>query len=129
MTLQLANGSQMGIRYSLPEDSYMLKMDIWQKDMDRVIPSSAVYWDFIWDQKMRRQEQGRMFEERNSALYYKFAGDDVEHLSESVTMKRKRLRALNGLGLKTSSSLLLLLPMENLTTEFLPLGLWKKIDI
>ena len=46
-----------------------------------------------------------------------------------VTMKRKRLRALNGLGLKTSSSLLLLLPMENLTTEFLPLGLWKKIDI
>lgn len=74
MTLTLANGSQLGIRYTLPEDSYMLKMDIWQKDMDRVIPASVVYWDFIWDQTMRRQEQGRMFEERNSALYYKFAG-------------------------------------------------------
>ena len=100
MTLQLANGSQMGIRYSLPEDSYMLKMDIWQKDMDRVIPSSAVYWDFIWDQKMRRQEQGRMFEERNSALYYKFAGDDVEHLSESGNDEEKATTSLKWIGFK-----------------------------
>ena len=100
MILQLANGSQMGIRYSLPEDSYMLKMDIWQKDMDRVIPSSAVYWDFIWDQKMRRQEQGRMFEERNSALYYKFAGDDVEHLSESGNDEEKATTSLKWIGFK-----------------------------
>ena len=96
MTLQLANG----IRYSVPEDSYMLKMDIWQKDMDRVIPSSAVYWDFIWDQKMRRQEQGRMFEERNSALYYKFAGDDVEHLSESGNDEEKATTSLKWIGFK-----------------------------
>lgn len=78
---------------------------------------------------MRRQEQGRMFEERNSALYYKFAGDDVEHLSESGNDEEKATTSLKWIGFKTSSSLLLLLPMENLTTEFLPLGLWKKTDI
>ena len=100
MTLTLANGSRLGIRYTLPEDSYMLKMDIWQKDMDRVIPASVVYWDFIWDQTMRRQEQGRMFEERNSALYYKFAGDDVEHLSESGNDDEKATTSLKWIGFK-----------------------------
>lgn len=100
MTLTLANGSRLGIRYTLPEDSYMLKMDIWQKDMDRVIPSSVVYWDFMWDQKMRRQEQGRMFEERNSALYYKYAGDDVEHLSESGRDEEKATTSLKWIGFK-----------------------------
>lgn len=100
MTLKLANGSLLGIRYTLPEDSYMLKMDIWQKDMDRVIPSSVVYWDFIWDQKMRRQEQGRMFEERNSALYYKFVGDDVEHLSESGSDDDRATTSLKWIGFK-----------------------------
>ena len=100
MTLKLANGSLLGIRYTLPEDSYMLKMDIWQKDMDKVIPASVVYWDFIWDQKMRRQEQGRMFEERNSALYYKFVGDDVEHLSESGSDDEKATTSLKWIGFK-----------------------------
>ena len=45
--------------------------------MDRVIPSSAVYWDFIWDQKMRRQEQGRMFEERNIDSHTLANGPDI----------------------------------------------------
>lgn len=39
--------------------------------------------DFTWDQKMRRLEAGRVFEERNSALYYMFPDGDVDNLSEN----------------------------------------------
>ncbi len=100
MTLNLANGSQLGIRYTLPEDSYMLKMDIWQKNMDQVIPASAVYWDFVWNQTLRRQEKGRMFEERNSALYYKYVGDDVENLSEAGDDEEKVTTGVKWIGFK-----------------------------
>ena len=41
-----------------------------------------------------------MFEERNSALYYKFAGDDVEHLSESGNDDEKATTSLKWIGFK-----------------------------
>ena len=41
-----------------------------------------------------------MFEERNSALYYKFTGDDVEHLSESGNDEEKATTSLKWIGSK-----------------------------
>ena len=38
---------------------------------------------FNWQQKMVRNEKGRMFEERNSAIYYKFSKGDVDNLNEN----------------------------------------------
>ena len=61
----------------------MVKMDIHQKGMDKILPLNTTNLDMYWEQTMRRQEKGRMFEERNSALYYKFVGSDVDNLSES----------------------------------------------
>lgn len=83
MTLNLASGTDFGIRYTLAPESYVVKMDIVQNGMQSIIPSSVVSMDFLWNQKMIRQEEGRMFEERNSAIYYKYAGGDVENLKET----------------------------------------------
>lgn len=83
MGLDLGDGATWGIRYTLPEDSYLVNVDIVQKGMQSVIPSSVATMDFAWHQKMRRLEAGRVFEERNSALYYMFADGDVDNLSEN----------------------------------------------
>ena len=83
MRLDFENGKFFEIAYTLAPESYMVKMDIRQKGMDKILPLNTTNLDMYWEQLMRRQEKGRMFEERNSALYYKFAGSDVDHLSES----------------------------------------------
>lgn len=85
MKLDLGAGAWWGIRYTLPEaDGYRVKMDIVQHAMQAagVIPVGVTTMEFNWHQKMARFERGRVYEQRNSALYYKEAGDDVEHLSE-----------------------------------------------
>lgn len=82
MQLDLGKGASWGIRYTLPADSYVVRMDIVQSGMQGIIPSNTATMDFYWHRKMRRHEEGRMFEERNSAIYYKYAGGSVENLNE-----------------------------------------------
>ncbi|WP_289770115.1 membrane protein insertase YidC [uncultured Duncaniella sp.] len=82
MMLDLGDGASWGIRYTLHPDSYLVGIDVVQSGMQAVIPSSVATMDFTWHQKMRRLEAGRVFEERNSALYYMFPDGDVDNLSE-----------------------------------------------
>lgn len=83
MKLDLGAGSWWGIRYTLGAGSYLVAMDVVQNGMSGsgIIPANVATMDLTWYQKMRRNEEGRMFEERNSAIYYKLLGDDVEDLS------------------------------------------------
>lgn len=83
MQLQLGDGAVWGIRYSLPSDGYLVSIDVVQSGMESIIPSSVASMDFTWHQKMRRNEAGRVFEERNSALYYMYTDGDVDNLRES----------------------------------------------
>ena len=86
-----AAGAEWGIRYTLAKDGYTVRMDIIQNGIQAVIPASTATMDFYWHQKMGRNELGRTFEERNSAIYYDYIGGDVDDLnandddSESVT--------------------------------------------
>lgn len=83
MRLDLGDGAMWGIKYTLPSDGYLVDIDIVQEGMQSIIPSSVATIDFSWHQKMRRNEAGRVFEERNSALYYMYLDGDVDNLSES----------------------------------------------
>ncbi|MDE6417951.1 MAG: membrane protein insertase YidC, partial [Duncaniella sp.] len=83
MMLNLGDGASWGLRYTLHPDSYLVDMDVVQSGMEAVIPTSVASMDMTWTQKMRRLEGGRVFEERNSALYYMFPDGDVKNLSES----------------------------------------------
>ena len=85
MTLDLGGGASFALRYTLLPDSYIVKMDIEQNNMQNIIPMSTSAIDIHWYQKMKRQESGRTFEERNSAIYYKYAGGDVEDLNALET--------------------------------------------
>ena len=101
MKLDMGGGAYWGIEYSLPKgDSYVVNMRIVQHAMAPVVQSNARNLGLDWQQDIRRQEKGRMFEERNSGLYYKFAGGSVEHLSESSDDSEERQAKVRWIGFK-----------------------------
>ncbi|MBQ9556090.1 MAG: membrane protein insertase YidC [Muribaculaceae bacterium] len=85
MNLQLDGGAQWGLRYTLVPGSYMVRMEMVQKGMTQVIPLNINLVDLDWHQKISRHEFGKTFEERNSGIYYKFAGKggEVKNTRES----------------------------------------------
>lgn len=90
MTLNFPNGAYWGYRYSFESnDSYVVKMEVIQKDMNLILSPSMTAPEMRIYELMPRQDKSRTFEERNSAIYYKPAGDspeDVEGESrETVT--------------------------------------------
>lgn len=101
MSLDLADNAYWGIEYTLPKgESYIVKMRIVQANMARLVQSNNRNLGFSWTQDLHRQEQGRMFEERNSGLYYKFAGGSVEHLSENKNDSEERKSKIRWIGFK-----------------------------
>lgn len=100
MSLDLGGGSMLGLRYTLPADSYVARLEVEQKGMENIIPSSTATMDFVWRQKMLRQEEGRVFEERNSAIYYKYAGGDTKYLSETSNDQEEVDERLKWIGFK-----------------------------
>lgn len=82
MKLNFGGDSWWGIRYTLPEEGYYVSMKVVQHNMaavDAVSPTETTM-PIQWTQRMARLERGEVMEQRNSALYYKEAGDDVEDL-------------------------------------------------
>lgn len=83
MMLDLGNGAQWGIRYTVHKTKYLVKMDIVQTGMNAILPASTSTIDLSWHQKMGRNEKGRTFEERNSGILYKFIGEGPDDLSSN----------------------------------------------
>ncbi|MDE5941591.1 MAG: membrane protein insertase YidC [Muribaculaceae bacterium] len=83
MKLNLGEGATWGLRYTLPKGSYVVRMDLVQENMDKVIPPSVATVEMAWSQHMGRNEDGRTFEERNSGLYYKYVGDSPDNLDSN----------------------------------------------
>lgn len=85
MNLQLEGGAQWGLKYTLVPGSYMVRMEMVQQAMSRIIPLNINLVDLDWHQKISRHEFGKQFEERNSGIYYKYAGKggDVKYMSET----------------------------------------------
>ena len=101
MKLPVAEGSYWGIEYTLPKgDSYVIGMKVVQKNIAHLIDSNNRNLGVEWSQKLIRQEKGKMFEERNSALYYKYAGGSVENLSESKNDNEERKAKIRWIGFK-----------------------------
>ena len=91
MNLDLEGGAQWGLKYTLVPGSYMVRMEMVQKSMTRIIPLNINLVDLDWHQKISRHEFGKQFEERNSGIYYKFAGKggEVKNTRESGTDEKE----------------------------------------
>ena len=92
LTLELDDGAEWGIRYTLRPDSYVVGMEVVQKNASAALPASTSAIDFKWHQTMARNEKGRKFEENNSAIYYKYVGDGPDDLSATKDVSKE----LNG---------------------------------
>ncbi len=110
MRLDLGDGAYWGIRYSLAPESYIVHMDIVQNKMEQVTNANIATIDFHWWQKMARQEVGRTFEERNSAIYYKYVGDEVDNLSEMGDDAENISEKLRWIGFKNQFFSCVLIP-------------------
>lgn len=100
MKLQFESNVSFGIRYTLKKDSYMVKMDVVQENMNTVIPTNIATMDFEWRGRLQRHERGEMFEERNSGLYYKYNGGDTDYLSETSDDVEEIADKLKWIGFK-----------------------------
>ncbi len=101
MALNLTADAYWGIEYTLPKgNSYVVRMKIVQQNMAPIVQSNNRNLGFSWNQQIKRQEKGRMFEERNSGLYYKFAGGSVEHLSENKNDTEERRAKIKWIAFK-----------------------------
>ena len=80
MTIRPTETAEWSVRYALSPDNYIVSMVLSQSGMDSYLPGSTSSMDFEWYQKLGRNEKGRTFEERNSAIYYKYVGQDPDDL-------------------------------------------------
>ncbi|MCH5215088.1 MAG: membrane protein insertase YidC [Muribaculaceae bacterium] len=117
MILEPAPGAYWGFEYTLPKgESYLVTAKVIQKNMTQVLESNNHYLGLNWRQEMRRQEQGRMFEERQSGLYYKFAGGSVEHLSDNKNDREDRQQKLSWIAFKNQFFSTIVVPSRPFAT-------------
>ena len=101
MTLDISPDCYWGLEYVLPKgDSYIVKTRVIQKGLKEELESNSRTLGLNWSQELRRQEKGRWFEERQSGLYYKFAGGSVENLSENKSDKEDRQIKISWIAFK-----------------------------
>ena len=76
-------GGALDFIYTLRESDYRCDFQIVGHDLPAMLSTAMSTLDFEWNQRIRRQELGRQFEERHSGIYYKFLDEEVDNLSDS----------------------------------------------
>ena len=89
LRLKTTGTGYLDFAYTLPAEDYMLSFGIKASNMNTVMPAGTNSLDMQWTSKIRQQEKGRTFEERYSAIEFKYVADDIEKLSESKTDEKK----------------------------------------
>lgn len=84
MRLQQSPGQYIDFIYTLPEDEYMMDFEVRLAGMKNGLhPESLTNFRMNWEQKIRQQEKGRMFENRFTRIHYKYDKQDVQKMSET----------------------------------------------
>jgi len=83
LRLPAAENKYIEYRYSLPDNSYLLKFDMHVVGMNDVIASNATYISFDWKQPVISQEKQPSIERAATTVYYRFADEDVDYINET----------------------------------------------
>lgn len=113
MQLDLGDGATFGLRYTLHPDSYLVTMDMIQQGMQTIVPANMATVDFSWHERLDRNEEGRVFEERNSAIYYMFMNGDVDNLSENSDARKDLSERVKWIAFKNQFFSTIIIPRDN----------------
>ena len=116
MSLQPDSQAMWAVRYTLRPGSYVVGMEVFQKGMTEILPPSTAQAEFRWHQTMARNEQSRSFEERNSAIYYKYVGDTPDYLSDHKDDSEQLNGRVKWVAFKNQFFSSVIIPREHFTT-------------
>ncbi len=88
MRLKAAEDKYLDFIYSIKGDDYMLGYSIEAKGLQDIIASNTTDFNLNWTLKAPRQEKGIENERNASTIYFKYAEDEVDYLSETKDEKK-----------------------------------------
>jgi YidC/Oxa1 family membrane protein insertase len=101
MRLQTTPEQYIDFIYTLPEDEYMMDFDVQVAGMRNALhPESLTNFRMYWEQDLRQQEKGRMFENRYARIHYKYDRQDVQKMSESKNDRKELSEPLKWFAFK-----------------------------
>jgi len=116
LRLKTASQGYIDFAYTLPANSYMVSFGIKANGMTAVMPAGINSLDMHWTSKIRQQEKGRKFEDRYSAIEYKYAADDIEKLSESKDDAKELTNKVKWIAFKDQFFSSILISNEGITS-------------
>ncbi|MDD2799646.1 MAG: membrane protein insertase YidC [Bacteroidales bacterium] len=116
MSLVADNGAQLNFVYTLHTKSYMMKFDVTSSGMQNVMASNVNTLEMNWSQKLRQQELGEKNENRYAQVYYKYAADEVDYLSDGKDDKKDLVNSVKWVAYKDQFFSTVLIANENLTS-------------
>ena len=102
--------------YTIPAKDFMVKYDVKATGMNKVMPATTNSLELQWQGKIRQQEKGRKFEERYSAIHYKFTSDDAENLSNAKDDQKSISNKLKWVAFKDQFFSSILIADNNITS-------------
>ncbi|MDR1330651.1 MAG: membrane protein insertase YidC [Tannerella sp.] len=100
MRLSVSEQSYIDFVYTLRPDDYMFDFAIQCAGLNGILSPNVSTLDINWRQKARQLEQGRKYENQYTGLFYKYLGDDVDHLSETKDDEERTSNRLKWIGFK-----------------------------
>ncbi|MEO8148208.1 MAG: membrane protein insertase YidC [Bacteroidia bacterium] len=82
MRLTAGAGKYLDYVYTLSGDKYDVKFDIHFTGLENVIAANSSFVELDWRANLRKQERTLKAEHAASSIYYKYADENVDYLSE-----------------------------------------------
>jgi YidC/Oxa1 family membrane protein insertase len=91
LSMRLPAGPEQYLEYvyTLSGNSFMVDFDINMVGLDNVIERNTRTLDLHWRNNLPSQEKSLQNERMNSTIYYRFADDDVDYISETSDDKEE----------------------------------------
>lgn len=115
LTMRLSAGPDRFVdyMYTLHKDDYMLEFDVDLHNLGDIIKND--YLSFDWSIFMPSVEKGYEWEERNTSVYYRYKGGDVDYLSETSDDQEKLTEPIEWVAFKQQFFSSILIPEQAFT--------------